>query len=64
MPVPDFSSYRTSSYADAKFYANDKQSCIIIGCYRVPLDKYFIYFCCFSEKNVIKGGISRWSAQP
>ena len=51
MPVPRFSSYQISSYADADFDANDKQNRIIIGWYQIPLDERFIYFCCSSQKK-------------
>ena len=62
MPLPDFSSYRISSYADVDFDANDKQNCIVIGWYQISLDEHFIYFCYSSQIKLIKGGISRWSA--
>ena len=50
MPVPDFSTYRILSNADAYFDANDKQNRIIIGWYRIPLDEHFIYFRCSPNK--------------
>ena len=60
--VSDFSLHWISSYADADFTANDKQNRIIIEWCCIRREEHFMYFCCSSRKNFIKGGISRLSA--